>query len=64
MVSRFVFGPRQVGSMNAGKEQVELKWTTRCITCKNRVRCINEKVERGSKKCINLLRLLEKQKSS
>ncbi|WP_162137681.1 hypothetical protein [Methanomassiliicoccus luminyensis] len=50
--------------MTAEKGDIELKWTTRCITCKNRVRCLNEKVERGSKKCLNLLRLLEKQKTS
>ncbi len=33
-----------------------LKWYTRCIICANRVRCRNEKVARGSKKCLNLLR--------
>lgn len=47
--------------MGADKENVELKWHTRCFACKNHVRCRKEKVDRGSKKCLNLLRLLEKQ---
>lgn len=37
----------------------ELKWH-HCFMCPNKVRCRNEHVERGSKKCLNLLRLLQK----
>lgn len=33
-----------------------LKWHTRCFICSNKVRCRDEKVVRGSKKCINLLK--------
>jgi hypothetical protein len=33
-----------------------LKWYTRCFICHNKVRCRDEKVVRGSKKCINLLK--------
>ncbi len=42
----------------AGKEETPevLKWYTRCVTCSNKVRCRDEKVTRGSKKCINLLK--------
>lgn len=39
---------------DGGKEV--LKWYTRCFVCTHRVRCRNEKVVRGSKKCINLLK--------
>jgi hypothetical protein len=40
------------------KEETDevLKWYTRCVTCSNKVRCRDEKVTRGSKKCINLLK--------
>jgi hypothetical protein len=37
-----------------------LKWYTRCATCSNKVRCRDEKVTRGSKKCINLLKRMHK----
>ncbi len=42
----------------ATKEETSevLKWHTRCFMCSNKVRCRDEKVARGSKKCINLLR--------
>ncbi|MBI0583472.1 MAG: hypothetical protein ISF22_04510 [Methanomassiliicoccus sp.] len=33
-----------------------LTWRTRCFMCSNRVRCRTEKVTRGSKKCLNLLK--------
>ncbi|OPY27847.1 MAG: hypothetical protein A4E31_01039 [Methanomassiliicoccales archaeon PtaU1.Bin030] len=33
-----------------------LKWHTRCFLCPNKLRCRDEKVARGSKKCLNLLR--------
>lgn len=37
-----------------------LKWYTQCFICRNKVRCRDEKVARGSKKCINLLKLQKK----
>ncbi|MDW5563100.1 MAG: hypothetical protein SA339_07725 [Methanomassiliicoccus sp.] len=48
----------------AGKEDTGevLKWYTRCFMCSNKLRCREEKVERGSKKCINLLKLKHKAK--
>lgn len=33
-----------------------LRWHTRCFSCHFKVRCRDEKVFRGSKKCINLLK--------
>lgn len=33
-----------------------LKWYDQCIICRNKVRCRDEKVVRGSKKCLNLLK--------
>jgi len=47
--------------MNA-VEDGQIKATKRCFTCKCKVRCRNEKVERGSKKCLNLIALMEKGK--
>lgn len=48
----------------SGKEETSevLKWSTRCFICPNKVRCRDEKVDRGSKKCINLLKLRQKAK--
>lgn len=51
--------PSRDRAMNmAGKEDASevLKWHTRCFICPNKVRCRDEKVVRGSKKCINLLK--------
>lgn len=41
---------------NADEGKDVLKWYTHCAICHFKVRCRDEKVERGSKKCINLLR--------
>jgi hypothetical protein len=38
------------------KDPDVLKWHTRCFICHYRVRCRDEKVARGSKKCVNLLK--------
>ncbi len=42
------------------KEGELLTWHTRCIMCPNKIRCRDEKVVRGSKKCLNLLKHLRK----
>jgi len=45
-------------------EDVELKWYRTCFLCPCRVRCRNEHVEKGSKKCYNLLRREQQKRSS
>jgi len=37
-------------------ESEELKWYKPCFLCPHHVRCRKEHVERGSRKCLNLLR--------
>jgi hypothetical protein len=47
----------EVVTMAVKEETSEvLNWHTRCFICPNKVRCRDEKVVRGSKKCINLLK--------
>gem|GEM_PF-2706206 len=45
------------------ENEVELKWYRPCALCHARAKCRKEKVERGSRKCLRLLRKGERERS-
>lgn len=44
-------------------DDADRRWLKPCFLCPHHVRCRKEHVERGSKKCHNLLRLDERKRT-